>query len=498
MESPDSGNRPRSAWALGFLLSFGALVAVLALWRLLRDRSQPPPVWLTGLTLPCIAVTGAAAIRFFRRGLRDRFPAATARLLFVALTLGLALQFAVFQPYRHTRVVFSLAVGFTLFAAGVLWGARVAARFPRAVRIGDLALINLCLILVGTEVALRLAAVLLPSPLLDQPDAEAKHRVDGFRLRPGVPYFGFPANRDGHYDQEFVPRDRVSSRFLAVSIGDSFSASFVPHDYHYTSVCEETDPDLTVYNMGIHGGSPREYAYLLRNEALKLRPDAIVVSVYLGNDLTGKRRMSGDYWFDRENLLVYQVPCRLLKSRALPAGEEGIPRGATGADLLTPAQVRERFPWVDDPMLEGDVMPERIFQSLTLNSAKRILGVGAGAFAGTLEHFEEIRRLAGAIPVLFMLIPVSFQVEDADWEMVKRGLGREPADRDSPQRVLTAWFRERGIPCLDLLPSLRAVPPLGDGKRHVYGRNDIHFNVRGNRAAGLALAGALKSLLGGE
>ena len=40
----------------------------------------------------------------------------------------------------------------------------------------------------------------------------------------------------------------------------------------------------------------------------------------------------------------------------------------------------------------------------------------------------------------------------------------------------------------------RAVPPLTDGWRHVYHLRDTHFNVRGNRVAGEALAQALAEL----
>jgi hypothetical protein len=49
---------------------------------------------------------------------------------------------------------------------------------------------------------------------------------------------------------------------------------------------------------------------------------------------------------------------------------------------------------------------------------------------------------------------------------------------------------------LDLPPPLRAVPPLADGRRHLYHLRDTHFNARGNRAAGWALAEFVRGLLG--
>ena len=87
-----------------------------------------------------------------------------------------------------------------------------------------------------------------------------------------------------------------------------------------------------------------------------------------------------------------------------------------------------------------------------------------------------------------LLIPDQFQVDDALWKEVQRRLGRDDLDREQPQRRISAWLRERGVPYLDLLPELRQVPPLADGRGHLYHRRDTHWNRRGNEAAGAALA----------
>jgi len=91
-----------------------------------------------------------------------------------------------------------------------------------------------------------------------------------------------------------------------------------------------------------------------------------------------------------------------------------------------------------------------------------------------------------------MLIPDEFQVEDTIWELARAGVDGERFDRDRPQRVLTAWLAEQGIPCLDLLPALLRVPPLADGRRHLYHLRDTHFNARGNAVAGEQLASLLR------
>ena len=90
-----------------------------------------------------------------------------------------------------------------------------------------------------------------------------------------------------------------------------------------------------------------------------------------------------------------------------------------------------------------------------------------------------------------MLIPDEFQVEDALWEQIVARAG-VTLERDRPQRLVAGFLEERGVPFLDLLPVLRAVPPLSDGNRHLYHSRDTHFNARGNRVVAEALASFLR------
>jgi hypothetical protein len=94
-----------------------------------------------------------------------------------------------------------------------------------------------------------------------------------------------------------------------------------------------------------------------------------------------------------------------------------------------------------------------------------------------------------------ILIPDEFQVEEDVWEAARVAWPGIELERDRPQRLLVPGLASRGIPCLDLLPALRAVEPLADGRRHVYHLRDTHFNARGNRIAGEELAAFLKTLL---
>ena len=131
--------------------------------------------------------------------------------------------------------------------------------------------------------------------------------------------------------------------------------------------------------------------------------------------------------------------------------------------------------------------------------AQRALGISelerVGDYAVCFEALLEIRRLTGDVPLVVMLIPDEFQVEDELWQRVRDHLQRSDLERDQPQRRIMEWLRAEGILYLDLLPILRAVPTMADGNRHLYHLRDTHFNARGNAVAGEALAEFLRDQL---
>jgi hypothetical protein len=91
-----------------------------------------------------------------------------------------------------------------------------------------------------------------------------------------------------------------------------------------------------VTHLGFTPPGPHEYLHLLIHEALPLQPNVIVVSAFLGNDFTTSLRPGDGHrrWFDRDNLLVSQVPRRLVaiavERRAL-AGRAGALLDAPGS-----------------------------------------------------------------------------------------------------------------------------------------------------------------------
>ena len=67
-------------------------------------------------------------------------------------------------------------------------------------------------------------------------------------------------------------------------------------------------------------------------------------------------------------------------------------------------------------------------------------------------------------------------------QQFRRALAR--FDRDHPQNQIVEWGHRHGVRVLDLLPILREAELAG----HTYHLRDTHWNARGNRLAGEALA----------
>jgi hypothetical protein len=83
-----------------------------------------------------------------------------------------------------------------------------------------------------------------------------------------------------------------------------------------------------------------------------------------------------------------------------------------------------------------------------------------------------------AVPLAVVLIPDEFQVNNVvlNHALEDARLTADQIELDAPQQRLLAFFGERGVPCLDLLPTFRKVP-------NTYAPCDTHWNVTGNRLA---------------
>lgn len=450
-------------------------------------------------------LTTAAAVWVELRGPRRATTAALLRRAFVALVA--AWLWTVFPQQdlivgRPLPKVFG-AVAATVFSGLGLFAHVADARLPRAHKIFDLALSSAAVAVLLLELGLQVVAQVSHHPMLARVqsgrDDELLHAL---RLVPGAPHFGGPANSMGFIDDEFGAERKRPRR--VVSIGDSFSVGVVPHPYHYTTVAEEVLGDTEILNLGVPGIGPPQYRVLLESDGLALAPDLIVIGLFAGNDLETYRLPTPPglwSWMERRNVMLYLAWRRgraVLLERArrgadTDAIERGLGRGL--ASGLRKDELERELPHLVDPTLERPIYSPEHHLTMELRRA-RLQGRPSEAEYATLrDQLDALVATAGEVPIAFLLLPDEFQVDDALWAELLAAADGEELERDRFQRVVADWGASRGVPVYDMLPELRATPPWSDGRPHLYHLRDTHFNARGNRAAGEALARFLAGVL---
>jgi hypothetical protein len=119
--------------------------------------------------------------------------------------------------------------------------------------------------------------------MVPRPPWEPRTLAAPFRQQP---WLADPDNSWGMRDRE-RSFDKLPDVYRTVFIGDSFVESrFTPKSLP-ALVQQKLDPEekrLEAINFGVSATGPREYFYRLRDVAMKLRPDALLVFIYSGND----------------------------------------------------------------------------------------------------------------------------------------------------------------------------------------------------------------------
>ena len=424
------------------------------------------------------------------------------RLWWICVCLGWLAILLLGRPFLPARVALLGGIALGSFAALDLLAPRLAVLLPRRLlRAADFGLTVLCVVLLGTEVALRVLARVAPGPLLARPSDSVGEALASFRYPPGMLRFGFPCNSGGHFDEEFAAKQ--GSLPLVVSVGDSFAAGIVPHRVHFTTQIERLLRPTVVHNFGLPAIGPREYLHLLETEAMPLQPDLVLVNLFVGNDLDPVRVEARwpwlSSWFNAENALLVVLPSRLAAVRAERAAMDRDEVGIVGeregpgehdAAGAVPA-------WVLDPTLEWASLSDERFLSVESRIVAAICDPERSrGYPACRELLLEIAEVVGKERLVIAMIPDVFQLDDALWQRLLAAAGGGPLRRDLAQETLVPWCREQQLRCIDLLGPLRAAEPWVDGQLHLYHHKDTHWNARGNAVAARAIAAVLQPLLG--
>lgn len=347
-------------------------------------------------------------------------------------------------------------------------------RLGRREKIAVSLLASTLLALALGEVVVRVVAPQVGAygPLF-QPDPDLDYvLVPGYRDVKGVVQLNSHGLRDLERPVEKPPGVR-----RVLLLGDSFAFAAVPRDQSFAAMLDEDLGDrVEVINAGVPGWTTWQEAAWLRRDGLAYGPDAIVVALFVGNDvlegLGGRLKVIDGELVERKPPRAPSWSSELYNRSHLYRLVKGVPE-ELWARLRGDSRRAQKYH-----------RTERQRLAMCDPAAERALEPG---WANVTDALREVRRLAGpSVPVVVLVIPDEYQVDPALRAAVQRryGLDLSRYRWDLPQRRLEAICDELGLVRVCVLEDMQRLTRDGAA---LYLPLDSHWNERGNRVAADAL-----------
>ena len=365
----------------------------------------------------------------------------------------------------------------------------------------DIALFNLALAALLTEIGIRALTLVSDNPLVaSDPKSETKtiqrlsadlEPLKGARYENGLTFnsMGFP-------DREFkIPKpDDV---FRIVALADSFGVMpMMPYEYnHLTRLEDELEGfagsrKIDVNNLGMVGSGPADYLAILEEVGAQLNPDLVVLYFFLGNDFvpSGPEQDFASRW---DRFETYRVLSRLRRTYRINLAWDGY----TDAE-----DVQVSIPdYVGNWRLEEPFIPRDQFLRLEQRRARFFdPNLSEVHFAGAIRYIESLadraRELTG-VPLVMFVVPEEMQVNVELRREIEQVLDKE-LDVDRPLRYLRenlAHSVNDDLVIIDLLPRFQLAQ---QELERVYFLQETHWNVNGNRVGAEEAARQLQSIRG--
>jgi hypothetical protein len=391
------------------------------------------------------------------------------RRLFTGVVLGQAAVALILGGSSWARAGFLVFVlAWLAFLILGRWGRGKQVHEPAQVlRPLEVVAFNIALTLALAELSLRLYAAVSGNSLL------IAETVAAYRLVPGRDYGnGLRGNQFGYPGPDFRV-EKGSGVCRIAALGDSFAVGpAVPFADNYLTRLEKLLPNVEVYNFGVSGAGPREYWTILNQHVWTYRPDAVLVSVFVGNDIT--EWMATPRHMDPRQYATYLLLARGGKLLL----EKGARTLFTGAGNDSTEEKRVLTPLSQVTFDEVEARRLAVCLKETQPDLERKWQRALGYLQAIIEACRE-----RSVPIFFVLIPDEFQVNPGVLARALAKAGRETSEMDLPlpQRRLQQFCDSQGVPCLDLLPAFARTP-------QTYAPRDTHWNVRGNELAAEQLA----------
>jgi hypothetical protein len=320
----------------------------------------------------------------------------------------------------------------------------------------EVVLTNVALALLLSEGALRIFATWSGDSVL------LRAAVDGYRLTPGRDYGGgLRGNSLGYPVPEFQC-EKQRGVYRIAALGDSFAIGpAVPFADNYLTRLDHLLPHAEVYNFGVAGIGPREYLLILQRDVWRFQPDLILLSIFVGNDIT--ETLSTPRHLDPRQHALY-----LLCQRAWRIG--------WGTESRDDTRAEQRLAGPPLSLAAFRAVEARRLAVCLRSPPEGLEKKWQRALSYLTEIVKDCKRYN--TPLAVVLIPDEFQVNlvvRAD-ALNDAGVNQVAVDLELPQRRLSAFFQGQHVACLDLLPAFTNAPD-------TYAVRDTHWNARGNRLA---------------
>jgi hypothetical protein len=290
-----------------------------------------------------------------------------------------------------------------------------------------------------------------------------------FRGRPFADDWDFKLNSQGFKDVEFGGKQG----YRIVALGDSFAFGVVPYQQNYLTLLEtglrQKYADADVLNMGIPATSPKDYLSLFIREGLNLQPDMVLVSLFIGNDLTDLRSKPRP-WYSRSHvasLLHYVVKIRPKYEGEIIHGKATYCDECPNIDAETFLKVqKDHSDFYREDYAELDALSD-----------------GAVSYLVQLRNVCRQRGIDFVVAVLPAEIQIDAALRDAVQEEYFQDIQPVQWNFMRPNESLTKRLRTAGIDYLDLFHVFVA-----EGQnRRLYRPRDTHWNIAGNEVAARAI-----------
>jgi hypothetical protein len=451
-------------------------LGVMFLWRHFSDASAETTRASSGVLMIAAAAVGLGAI--YRRlcSPADRqSPVCFRKRLYCRwLAIGFIGCYAVclmLGPAPGRQIALWTAMAW--WHTGLLWAltappeklARLTKLLERRslLGVGWTAYVLVMLLLFG-ELGLRVYALATG----DRP-AE-RYIARGQTLPPGSQLRGRKVNALGYWDDEFQTA-RVPGRLRIAVLGDEMTLSGDVRSNCLDQI-EQLNRGVDVYNFGLPGVGPREYAAHVIHDVGRYDPQLVMLFISVGDDITSQLPMPG--MFDWRGLHLYQAGARLFSDSpsVRPVSKE-----------LTVETQAESSTCRRDYLRRCAGRLSVCHTPLGGHMRRRWQEVEA-------QLQDVARECRGRnMPLVIVVVPADFQVNPVLCDSMRRRLGYTPeqVDLELPQRRLREFAEAADVPLLDLLPEFKA-----DGAQ-LYARHHSRWNQRGNTKAAQVIDAWLRS-----